>query len=84
MNVYFNYSISTELVRLVGSVASLRPVLESVFHRVLLYPAPEHRTDALKATTELVRNPNRLLDIAGPLTQPDGSPPVCDMSLIRL
>lgn len=71
-------------MRLVGSVSSLRPVLESVFHRVLLYPSPEHRVDALKAATELVRNPNRLLDIAGPLIQPDGGPPLCDMSLIRL
>lgn len=65
-------------------VASLRPVLESVFHRVLLYPAPEYRCDAIKAATELLGNPNRLLDIAGPLNQPEDGSSFCDMSLIRL
>ncbi|KAL0275112.1 UNVERIFIED_CONTAM: hypothetical protein PYX00_003074 [Menopon gallinae] len=78
------YSISIELVRLVGMVASLRPVLESVFHRVLLYPAPEYRSDAVRAATELLGNPNRLLDIAGPLNQPEDGSSLCDMSLIRL
>lgn len=75
-------SISIELVRLVGAVAALRPMLESVFHRILLYPAPPHRLEALRATGELLRSPLRLLDIAGPLIQTDGPP--FDLALVRL
>ncbi|EQB78753.1 hypothetical protein CB1_001107042 [Camelus ferus] len=46
------YYIAAELVRLVGSVDSMKPVLQSLYHRVLLYPPPQHRVEAIKIMKE--------------------------------
>ena len=35
------------------SVRSLRPVLESLFHRFLMCPAPQNRHDAIKVVKEV-------------------------------
>ena len=60
------YYIAAELVRLVGSVDSMKPVLQSLYHRVLLYPPPQHRVEAIKIMKE-VRRPRRT-----PPRWPDG------------
>uniref|UniRef100_A0A3P9B411 SEC7 domain-containing protein n=1 Tax=Maylandia zebra TaxID=106582 RepID=A0A3P9B411_9CICH len=49
--------IAAELVRLVSCVESMKPVLQSLYHRILLYPPPPpHRGHP----------PQRLYDLAGP------------------
>ncbi|XP_025781697.1 brefeldin A-inhibited guanine nucleotide-exchange protein 3 [Puma concolor] len=66
------YYIAAELVRLVGSVDSMKPVLQSLYHRVLLYPPPQHRVEAIKIMKELLGSPQRLCDLAGPgSTEPE-------------
>lgn len=47
------YYIAAELVRLVGSVDSMKPVLQSLYHRMLLYPPPQHRVEAIKVMKEV-------------------------------
>ncbi|KAJ2945744.1 hypothetical protein O0L34_g587 [Tuta absoluta] len=54
------YSIANQLVRLVGSTANLRPVLEALYHRMLLYPPVTHRVEPLRSARELLQNPKRL------------------------
>uniref|UniRef100_A0A7M4DZB6 ARFGEF family member 3 n=1 Tax=Crocodylus porosus TaxID=8502 RepID=A0A7M4DZB6_CROPO len=66
------YYIAAELVRLVGSVESMKPVLQSLYHRMLLYPPPQHRVEAIKIMKEIVGSPRRLCDLAGPCSsEPD-------------
>uniref|UniRef100_A0A8C4JPG9 ARFGEF family member 3 n=1 Tax=Dromaius novaehollandiae TaxID=8790 RepID=A0A8C4JPG9_DRONO len=60
------YYIAAELVRLVGSVESMKPVLQSLYHRILLYPPPQHRIEAIKIMKEILGSPRRLCDLAGP------------------
>ena len=52
------YSIAGELVRLVGGINSLRPTLESLFHRIILSPPVNQRTEALKVIKEVNRIPD--------------------------
>ncbi|XP_060566727.1 brefeldin A-inhibited guanine nucleotide-exchange protein 3-like [Ruditapes philippinarum] len=57
------YSISVAIAKMVGPVKSLRPVLESLFHRILICSSPNNRHDALKALKELLSSPSKLCDI---------------------
>ncbi|XP_026882265.2 brefeldin A-inhibited guanine nucleotide-exchange protein 3 isoform X2 [Electrophorus electricus] len=64
--------IAAELVRLVGCVESMKPVLQSLYHRILLYPPPQHRVEAIKIMREILGSPQRLFDLAGPcVTEPE-------------
>ena len=47
------YSLSCNLVVAMGTVGEMRPVLESLLHRMLLYPPPTHRQDSLRAVAEV-------------------------------
>ncbi|KAI5611558.1 brefeldin A-inhibited guanine nucleotide-exchange protein 3 isoform X1, partial [Silurus asotus] len=58
--------IAAELVRLVSCVESMKPVLQSLYHRILLYPPPQHRLEAIKIMKEILGSPQRLFDLAGP------------------
>ncbi|XP_056148057.1 brefeldin A-inhibited guanine nucleotide-exchange protein 3 [Lampris incognitus] len=58
--------IATELVRLVGCMESMKPVLQSLYHRILLYPPPQHRIEAIRIMKEILGNPQRLYDLSGP------------------
>ncbi|XP_053566602.1 brefeldin A-inhibited guanine nucleotide-exchange protein 3 [Bombina bombina] len=60
------YYIAAELVRLMGSVESMRPVLQSLYHRILLYAPPQNRVEAIKIMKEILSSPQRLFDLAGP------------------
>ncbi|XP_066139724.1 brefeldin A-inhibited guanine nucleotide-exchange protein 3 isoform X1 [Euwallacea fornicatus] len=77
------YSIGIQVVRLVGRERALRPVLEALFHRMLLLPNPGKRLEPLKAARELLRSPGRLADLlllSGPIHRHAGD----DMAIIRL
>ncbi|TDH01612.1 hypothetical protein EPR50_G00182020 [Perca flavescens] len=58
--------VAAELVRLVSCVESMKPVLQSLYHRILLYPPPQHRTEAIRIMKEILGSPQRLYDLAGP------------------
>ncbi|VDN16834.1 unnamed protein product [Dibothriocephalus latus] len=45
--------IFVHLTLLVGPIQELRPMLESVYHRMLLYPPISHRYDAVRAVTKV-------------------------------
>lgn len=46
--------IAADLVRLVSCVESMKPVLQSLYHRILLYPPPQHRTEAIRIMKEVI------------------------------
>ncbi|XP_077437487.1 brefeldin A-inhibited guanine nucleotide-exchange protein 3 isoform X2 [Vanacampus margaritifer] len=65
--------VAAELVRLVSCVESMKPVLQSLYHRILLYPPPRQRSDAIRIMKEILGSPQRLFDLAGPgLAEPEG------------
>ncbi|XP_057667053.1 brefeldin A-inhibited guanine nucleotide-exchange protein 3 isoform X2 [Diorhabda carinulata] len=77
------YSTGIQVVRLVGRERALRPVLEALFHRMLLLPSPPKRLEPLRAAKELLRSPGRLADLlllSGPIHRHAGD----DMAIIRL
>ncbi|XP_049875804.1 brefeldin A-inhibited guanine nucleotide-exchange protein 3 [Pectinophora gossypiella] len=78
------YSIANQLVRLVGSTANLRPVLEALYHRMLLYPPVSHRVEPLRSTRELLQNPKRLCQLVLLKKNDQQERHSDDMAIIRL
>ncbi|CAG9564560.1 unnamed protein product [Danaus chrysippus] len=76
------YSIANQLVRLVGSTSNLRPVLEALYHRMLLYPPVQHRVEPLRSARELLCNPRRLCQLV--LMKKTDERHSDDMAIIRL
>ncbi|XP_064488715.1 brefeldin A-inhibited guanine nucleotide-exchange protein 3-like isoform X2 [Ornithodoros turicata] len=79
------YSIALELVRVVGEVGTLRPVLGSLFHRMLLYPPPQHCLEALKFVKEMLKSSEQLLQFAGPPLWDDvKNSRISDLDLLKI
>ena len=66
--LYFYDSIGVQLIRLFGGNREMRPVLESLFHRMLLVPPANSRGDILKATHELLRSNELVVKLICPPT----------------
>lgn len=79
------YSVALELVKVVGEVGVLRPVLGSLFHRMLLYPPPQHCLEALKIVKEMLKSPEQLLQFAGPPLWDDlKNSRISDLDLLKI
>ncbi|XP_012937243.1 brefeldin A-inhibited guanine nucleotide-exchange protein 3, partial [Aplysia californica] len=59
------YNIAGELASLVGEIPALRPVLESLFHKMLMFPLPQNRHDALRVVKELMSEPQKVISLIG-------------------
>lgn len=51
------YLTAIQLLRIAGAHGSLRPMLEALFHRMLLLPAPQNRTEPLRCVREIFQEP---------------------------
>lgn len=49
------YLTAVELLRIAGAQANLRPMLEALFHRMLLLPAPNNRAEPLRCVKEIFK-----------------------------
>nr|XP_026495663.1 brefeldin A-inhibited guanine nucleotide-exchange protein 3 [Vanessa tameamea] len=78
------YSIANQLVRLVGSTSNLRPVLEALYHRMLLYPPVQHRVEPLRSVREMLQNPKRLCQLVLMKRADHPERHSDDMAIIRL
>lgn len=79
------YGIALELVTVVGEVGALRPVLGSLFHRMLLYPLPQHCFEPLKFVKQMLKNPEQLLQFAGPpLWEDTKNPRLSSLDLLKI
>lgn len=58
------YQTAIELLRVAGAQGSLRPVLEALFHRMLLLPLPQNRSEPLRCVREAFKNPLRIVDLS--------------------
>ncbi|KAK6986607.1 brefeldin A-inhibited guanine nucleotide-exchange protein 3-like isoform X1 [Biomphalaria glabrata] len=64
------FSIAGELASIVGSTQLLRPVLEALFQKILMFPLPQSKNDALRVFKELMSDPHKVVSIVGTTTAP--------------
>uniref|UniRef100_A0A915PMZ5 DUF1981 domain-containing protein n=1 Tax=Setaria digitata TaxID=48799 RepID=A0A915PMZ5_9BILA len=57
------YQIIEQLLRLLASVDGMRSVLEAIFHKALLHPTVDQRSEALRIIRKITKNEERLADI---------------------
>lgn len=53
------YLTAVQLLRIAGAQGSLRPVLEALYHRMLLLPLPQNRSEPLRCVRDAFKNPQR-------------------------
>uniref|UniRef100_A0A8W7PR30 SEC7 domain-containing protein n=1 Tax=Anopheles coluzzii TaxID=1518534 RepID=A0A8W7PR30_ANOCL len=78
------YLTSIQLLRIAGAQGSLRPMLEALFHRMLLLPVPSNRAEPLRYAREIFKSPERLIDLAIILYPDKTQSSSDDMALFRL
>ncbi|XP_017871876.1 PREDICTED: brefeldin A-inhibited guanine nucleotide-exchange protein 3 isoform X1 [Drosophila arizonae] len=80
------YLTAIQLLRIAGAHGSLRPMLEALFHRMVLLPAPQNRTEPLRCVREIFKSPERLIDLAVILYVDKNTAQGCsdEMALFRL
>ncbi|CAO1381482.1 unnamed protein product, partial [Diamesa tonsa] len=80
------YLTAVQLLRIAGAQGSLRPMLEALFHRMLLLPAPANRSEPLRCVRDIFKSPERLIDLAVILYYDKNQASSCsdDMELFRL
>lgn len=78
------YLTAIQLLRIAGAQGSLRPVLEALFHRMLLLPCPSNRAEPLRCVRDAFKSPQRLIDLAVILYYDKNQSCSDDMELFRL
>ena len=78
------YLTAVQLLRIAGAQGSLRPVLEALFHRMLLLPLPQNRSEPLRCVRDAFKNPQRLIDLSVILHYDKNQSVSDDMELFRL
>ncbi|THD25688.1 hypothetical protein D915_003547 [Fasciola hepatica] len=79
------YGIAFRLAHLLGPLMEMRPVLESLFHSILLYPPPRQRFAVLNTIKPLLSSETELLHITLPcwhLVNPTGESSQCTHELV--
>uniref|UniRef100_A0A8L7TFT1 DUF1981 domain-containing protein n=1 Tax=Brugia malayi TaxID=6279 RepID=A0A8L7TFT1_BRUMA len=57
------YQIIEQLLRILAGIDGMRSVLEAIFHKALLYPRVDQRSEALRIIRKITKNEERLADI---------------------
>ncbi|VBB30810.1 unnamed protein product [Acanthocheilonema viteae] len=57
------YQIVEQLLRILAGVHAMQSVLEAIFHKALLYPRVDQRSETLRIIRKITKNEERLADI---------------------